>query len=315
MLGPPSAGSRFRFVLVGFTSFFLPAAAGCNLEQGGLAGGEPVLQSDAAVRRPSYPPPPPMTPPPPVTETDPAPAAVDAAPAAPDAGAAPTQPPVDASLPPDAGAGAQPPPAPPLSTPPTPADFCNGNQLLVCLPFDGTAEDLGPARRAMNISGVTFEPGRRGQAARFGPGRQVEVRDSFPVFERIISVELAVQPTSHPPGGRRAGLVHSPDQYGLFLLGNDGDVECRTPAANAIARRAAPPGTWTRILCIFDEEDVELYINGRSVADGRSFQRLALRGSGGTLIGDTDFDGTDLEGAPLSGLIDDLRIWRGRRNP
>jgi hypothetical protein len=311
MFGPPSVHPPFRHVIL-----VLPALTawlvGCDLEQGGLGVDPVVVKPDASVRPPpSYPPPPAFPPAPDPGAPEPVPTAPDAAAPAPDGGPAPAQS-ADAGPPPADGASALPPSsAPPApASPPTPANFCSGNQLLVCLPFDGNTNDLGPARRETTAAGVTFEPGLRGQAARFGPGRQVEVRETFPVFDRILSVELQVRPMSHPPGNRRAGLVHSPDQYGVFLLGNDGDVECRTPNANAIARRAVPINTWTRVLCIFDEEDVELYVNGRSVADGRSFQRLAARGSGSTRIGDTDLDG-----GPLLGLIDDLRIWRGRRNP
>jgi hypothetical protein len=208
----------------------------------------------------------------------------------------------------DAAAEVMPPATPPPAA--TPADFCTGNTLLLCLPFDGNANDLGPARRETDLTSVTFEPGRRGQAARFGPGSEVQVRQPFMVPGRIVSVELQVRPASYPANGRRAGLVHSPDQYGVFLLGNDGDLECRTPNASAVARRAIPLTGWTRVMCIFDEEDVEVYVNGRPVANDRSFQRLPVRAGVGVRIGTTDLDG-----GPLQGLIDEVRVWRGRRNP
>jgi hypothetical protein len=203
-------------------------------------------------------------------------------------------------------------PTPPDAAPPPAEIFCPADPaLLVCLPFDGTADDLSPARRAMLVMGVTFQAGRTGEAARFGPGREVQVRQPFTVAERLISVELAVRPQDYPPPDVRAGLVHSPGQYGVFLLGNNGDLECRTPDGIAIAQRAVPLSQWTTILCVFGQSAVEIFVNGESVASESLAAPLVLAGDSGTRIGITDL----LGGGTFDGLIDDLRIWRGRRSP
>jgi hypothetical protein len=202
--------------------------------------------------------------------------------------------------------------APPDAAPPPAESFCPADPaLLVCLPFDGTADDLSPARRDMLVTRVTFQPGRNGQAALFGPGREVQVSQPFTVAERIISVELAVRPLDYPPQGLRAGLVHSPGQYGVFLLGNNGDLECRTPNGIAIAPRALPLSEWTSILCVFGQSDIQVFVNGESVASEGLSASLVLAGDSGTRIGITDL----LGGGTFDGLIDDVRIWRGRRTP
>jgi hypothetical protein len=314
------------------------ASLGCNVEETGLAGGGPpvTLSADAAVRRPpptpaSIDPPPPVPPPPSVPAPEgPTPTAApapDAGVPSADAAAGPGQPPAGTppGAPPVAPPGAPPavppgtPPSPPEAppnptspppVPPTPADFCNGGEdLVVCLPFDGDARDLSPDRRFVRVQGITFEPGRRGQAARFGPGREVQVADDFRLFQRVLSVEANVRPLSLPPQGRRAGIVHSDNQYGVFLLGPEGDVECRTPAGGAIARRVVRPSVWTHILCIFEDDQVEVVINGDIAAQAEVAYSIPVRGDDGPHIGTTSF-----EGGPLIGLIDEVRIWRARRD-
>jgi hypothetical protein len=223
---------------------------------------------------------------------------------------------VDAGQPPDLSITGDAPQVPiaslPDAAPPLAEVFCSTDPaLLVCLPFDGTATDLSPARRDLLVTGITFEPGHNGQAVRFGPGREVQVRQPFTVAERIISVELAVRPLAYPPPNVRAGLVHSPGQYGVFLLGDNGDLECRTPAGIAIAPRALPLSAWTTILCVFGQSDVQIFVNGEAAASADLSSALVLIGDSGTRVGITDL----LGGGTFDGLIDDVRIWRGRRSP
>jgi hypothetical protein len=52
-------------------------------------------------------------------------------------------------------------------------------------------------------------------------------------------------------------------------------------------------------------------VNGESVASENLSASLVLAGDSGTRIGITDL----LGGGTFDGLIDDLRIWRGRRSP
>ena len=222
---------------------------------------------------------------------------------------------VDAGQQPDLAITADALPVPTASQPdaaPPPAEVvCPADPaLLVCLPFDGTADDLSPARRDMLVTGITYQPGRNGQAALFGPNREVQVRQPFTVTERVISVDLAVRPSAYPQNVR-AGLVHSPGQYGVFLLGDNGDLECRTPNGIAIAPRAVPLSVWTAILCVFGPSDIQVFVNGEAVASADLSASLGLTGDTGTRIGITDLE----SGGTFDGLIDNVRIWRGRRTP
>jgi hypothetical protein len=312
-----SVNGRARCLLL--TTVALVLGSGCGLENTGLGGsGAPVARTpDAGPRPPSGPvsidPPPGMPPqfPPPPPEDPPG-----FVPPPPDAAAPDTSPPDSApadtapgpgELPPSPPPAVTPPPAP--APPPTPGDFCDGGQaLLLCLDFDGEVEDGSPAERDLRVSGVTFEAGRRGQAGRFGPGRQVQLLDGFQAFERALSLEAAIRPTAFPQSGRRGGIIHSSNEYGMFLVGPDGDVECRTPGGAAIARRAVRASAWTVVRCIFARQGVEVFIDDEQVATGDLDFPVPARSGDGIVIGTTDF-----EGGPFVGLIDEVRIWRGRR--
>jgi hypothetical protein len=310
----PRLPVRFGFLLLAAAT--LGPAPGCSVEEGGLDPG-PARVTEApgarpASRPPTAPPlllPPPSPPLPEGQPTAPLPAApampplaADAAAPAPplplasDAGVPGPLPPLDAALAP---------PSPPMPRP-TPPDFCPQDSILVvCLNFDRVVQDLSRARRELSVRGVTLEPGVRGQAGRFGPGRAIQTVNGFQLTEPILTIEAAVKPSAHPPPGRRAGIVHSDDLYGLFLLGNDGDVECRTTAGGPIARRAAPLDRWTYITCAFEGERARLFINGVPAGETANRAPLQQRQDDRPRIGDTSF-----EGGPMSGLIDELRIWR-----
>jgi hypothetical protein len=207
-------------VVAGWATAFLPQSA-CRVDQASLGGQTPaaskpvdatVLQPDSGGRtgvidaRDSSSPSlgidsgPTSSPPPgpPIVAT------IDAG-QQPDLTIAP-----DLAIAPDVAIAIDAPPVPTPSLPDAapPAEiFCPADPaLLVCLPFDGTADDLSPARRDMLVTRVTYQPGRNGQAARFGPGREVQVSQPFTVAERIISVELAVLPLDYP---RRSGVSHA----------------------------------------------------------------------------------------------------------
>jgi Concanavalin A-like lectin/glucanases superfamily len=316
------SGSRFFPAL---SARFLSLAAlapglgsACSVEQWGLLEGAAQAADAASSTRPAsgnpYPPPPPPGPVPVPAMRPPTPDALAPAPApVSDARAPVSAPAPDAAPAPDSAPAPPTPPMPPPATapPPTPAGFCPQDEVLVvCLTFDGQVQDLSRARRELAVQGVTLEPGLRGQAGRFGPGRAIQTVNGFRMTEPVLTVEAAVRPSFYPPAGRRAGIVHGDNLYGLFLIGNEGDVECRTPAGGPIVRRAVPLDRWTRIVCVFDEEDVELYINGELADETENDAALGLRQDERPRIGDTN-----LEGGPLSGLIDELRIWRASREP
>jgi hypothetical protein len=180
-------------------------------------------------------------------------------------------------------------------------------RLHLCLPLDGDARDESPAARDVEVVNVTFEPGRRGQAARFGPGRQLRVPDPVPVYEQALSVDAAVRPSAYPPPGQRAGIVEGSDRYGVYLM-DQGDLECRTPGGVAVARQVVRLSTWTSVRCIFRRNRIEIHVDEEQVADAQHEFPISSAGED-IRIGNTD------QGTPFSGLIDEVRIWRGREEP
>ncbi len=158
----------------------------------------------------------------------------------------------------------------------------------------------------MEVTGITFEPGRRGQAGRFGPGRRLLVEEGLPVFERALNVEAVLYPTAFPAAGQRAGIVHSPEQYSVSLVGDQGDVACRTPGGEVVARQVVRLSTWTTVRCFFGRNRIEIVVNGEPAAEGD--HDLSFEDDESPVqVGATD------EGAPYTGLLDELRIWRGRQ--
>ncbi len=181
----------------------------------------------------------------------------------------------DLTVPPDL----TPPDMAPLPCPPLPS-------LVACWRFEGTVMD-GTAN---------------------GNHGTVRVPDSASLdAQNGLTLETWLWADVLPPAGR-AGLVDNEGQYGFFVT-SLGELRCTVGGVVISPAGAVTTGPWMHVACSWNGTVARLYKNGAEIANAPIAGTLGKRTNDGLAIG-----GNSPSGDPLSGKLDELRIWNVGRD-
>ena len=196
-----------------------------------------------------------------------------------------------------------------LSLPDAAPPFCLADPDLVgCYLFDGDGVDGSSVGADATLTTVTFAGGVDGQAVVTHAGSLIRVAEHPGLDAQSLTLELWARPTSLPGTGARAGLIDNDGQYGLFIY-TGGEVRCSC-AGQSVSYSSIAADVWTHIGCTYDPVvGLILYVDGLSVATASGNGDPSTAGTGGLAIA-----GNSPAGDPLSGAIDNLRVWRRARD-
>jgi hypothetical protein len=184
---------------------------------------------------------------------------------------------------------------------PCPAD----PELALCLRFEGRLVDESPVPLAVQGRALRFVPGASGLAAELGADSQLTIEESPRLDATTMTLEVRVNPRAL---GDRMTIVGNPGQYTLVVLAS-GSAMCSAAGGYALETEAVRAGSWTRLRCVFDGQNVRLWVDGRLAAMGPSLPLHTDRPHGLRIGWD------DLPARPFTGLVDELRVWREARPP
>jgi hypothetical protein len=202
--------------------------------------------------------------------------------------------------PPDAA-----PPPPPDAAPP----FCPPDPDLVgCYRFDGDGADQSPAGQDAQLSAVSWAGGVVGSAVVTDAASLIRVAEHPGLDAQALTLELWVRPAELPTGGARAGLIDNDGQYGLFVYAG-GEVRCSC-AGQLTSYLAIEALVWSHVACTYDPMvGMALYVGGVLRASAPATGLPNTAGTGGLAIA-----GNSPSGDPLTGAVDELRVWRRARS-
>lgn len=224
------------------------------------------------------------------------------------------------------------PPTAPDATPdgPAPTPFCQDDSanLVLCLTFDdGTATNLASGRPQPATATLSPRSGRVGQAAGFDAVDDVlwfaEAGDFD--FTGDFAIEMFVfysedPPTTGNPDDRRLGLIDNNNQYSIFLGWHPlvgGGPELVTPYCNAGVTVWGAPivrGTWNHVACVRSAGRLAIYTNGL-IGESSNASPPSTTGTHGLVLAQDGDSNPTVLSDPLTGGLDEIRIWRTGRLP
>jgi hypothetical protein len=189
-----------------------------------------------------------------------------------------------------------------------PAVICPREQsdLVVCLPFEGSVSNVVAQPLTVTSKNVAFQPGPMGQAASLDETSAIKVSESPVLDGQSLTVEAWLSPRALPGPGKRAGIVDNDLEYSMFLT-EGGGIRCSVGLIAVDAPGVVTIGRWTSVACTYDASNIEVFVDGASVASGRS-GAINIFGLGGVTVGQNNPGGDNYDG-----LIDNVRVWRIRR--
>jgi hypothetical protein len=234
-----------------------------------------------------------------------------------DAGAGP-----DAGRPADAGVEVSPPPGtpptavePPTQPPPAPPtiDCPDDNRLRLCMRFERNLRNESPNDLMVNGDQISYESGLpgAGTAVRIGNGTDIRISNTGGAVNiTTFTVEAWIRLDRLPAGGDRATVVDRQGRYSMAVL-PDGAVAC----GNGPHRVVSPPGAvaagvWLSLACTANNQEVAVWVDGTSRARADAGPNNAASNLGGLSIARTQTNDD-----PMSGLLDNVRLWDHVRQP
>jgi hypothetical protein len=193
----------------------------------------------------------------------------------------------------------------PPDTPPTPLCDPGNTMLRACFTFDGDGQDGSSYGNHLTINGMTFAPGRTGEAMITSTGTAASGATTS-LNVTALTIDLWIRPSTIPTGGARAGLVDSGGRYRVFAL-SDGALRCSLSPGGTTEINTATgvitAGTWQRVTCTYGGGAMRLYVDGTMVGIQASGAAI-LTSPGGLVAGHNSPTGENFDGA-----LDDLRIF------
>lgn len=190
--------------------------------------------------------------------------------------------------------------------------LCNaGNPALrACFTFTGgTVTNGAGTTLTITTQNIGTTAGPVGDALAVGATSHVHIAET-PALDLVgpYTFEAFVRLGATPPNGGRAGIYDENGEFGIFV-----DDQRRVYCTNGpVIGPALVLGTWTHIACVYDRSNVILYVNGQVNA------MTALTGDLNTATADggnlgQDCRGNGAPGDPLTGALDEVRIWATAR--
>ncbi len=184
-----------------------------------------------------------------------------------------------------------------------PSTLCQAPDLALCFAFEGAVVDGSPSALAPSeISGVTFVPGKEGQAASLGAASAIRFAPSA-VFEvTAATIEAWIKLTAAP--AIDAVVFDDDGRFSLTVLA-DGTVLCKS-SGGAVSGGTVNVGVWAHVACVVDGTRVHVYLDGLELAAGP-----------GSIVSNPTLTaalgGNAPSGEPFVGAIDSFRFFRVAR--
>jgi hypothetical protein len=183
-----------------------------------------------------------------------------------------------------------------------PAEVCADADLSLCFAFDGDADDRSPNKVVPTAtSGLTFVPGRTGQAALFGDASFLRFTSAPAVSTSKATVEAWINPSLR----RDAIIFDANERYALAVYGN-GAMGCIAQGAD-VRGGTLETGKWSHVACVFDGTRVRAFLDGVLVGSGNG-------NTGSNTNASVAIGGNAPTGSPFAGAIDSFRVFRTARN-
>jgi hypothetical protein len=210
----------------------------------------------------------------------------------------------------DGGAEGGPPAPPPASEAgpapdgATPSTLCKEPDLVLCYAFEGAVVDGSPnALTPSELTGVSFVPGKAGQAGGFGATSALRFAPSAALEVTTATLEAWVKLAPNPPGD---GVLFDDDaRFSLTIL-VDGTVLCKS-AGGLLSGSKVVVDQWTHVACVADGTRVHVYVDGVELA--ASAGTIVSSPTSGAALG-----GNAPTGEPFVGAIDSFRFFKVARS-
>jgi len=187
---------------------------------------------------------------------------------------------------------------------PTQAVLCSAPDLVLCFGFEGAVTDGSPnALVPAALSGVSFVPGKLGQAASFAAVSAMTFAPSAAFQVTTATIEAWVKLAPNPPGD---GVIFDADNRGSLTILADGTLLCKPAGVPSAGKVVA--GQWTHVACVFDGTNAHAYLNGVEV--GVVAGAIGASPAAGAAVG-----GNSPSGEPFVGAIDSFRFFKVARTP
>jgi hypothetical protein len=212
----------------------------------------------------------------------------------------------------DTSSASDPSDLPPISKPFDAAELeCDHPDIHACYRFEMNLLDGSEFANdaSLDSGAVTYSEGFDGLTLTTGASNDISVAEAKSLDVESLTVEVAVSLGVAPT--TRAGVFDNDGQWGLFIYA-PGRPHCTfafTDAAGmAIAsQEIIPLNTWTHVGCTYDRRTGRafLYVNG----EVKNQALLSTAGLNPNGITGSAIAGNAPSGDPLTGRLDNLRIW------
>ena len=187
---------------------------------------------------------------------------------------------------------------------PTQAVLCSASDLALCFGFEGVVTDGSPnALVPAALSGVSFVPGRFGQAASFAAVSAMTFAPSAAFQVTTATIEAWVKLAPNPPGD---GVIFDADNRASLTILADGSLLCKPTGVPSAGKVVSDQ--WAHVACVFDGANVHAYVNGVEVGVGAG--AIGASPPAGAAVG-----GNSPSGEPFVGAIDSFRFFKIARTP
>lgn len=181
-----------------------------------------------------------------------------------------------------------------------PQKTCGEPDLLLCFTFEGVVKDGSPnALVPTAVAGVTFGPGKVGQAAVLADTSFIRYATAPLLTVPVATVEAWVRPTQLLA---ESVIFDADERYSMAVLPN-GALQC---SSSLVAGGIVPVGVWTHVACVFDGASYTAYVGGVLKSSGAG--ATGINAAASAAIG-----GNAPSGQPFVGAIDSLRVFNVAR--
>ncbi len=190
-------------------------------------------------------------------------------------------------------------------TSPPAVDICAEPDLVLCLPFDGNANDRSATPLAAATStGITFAPGRLGEAARLDAASALryapDLRFDLPPAAATIEAWIKRNVTAAD------AVVFDDDARFSLTISSDGKVLCKSSGGAVVGMTTVPANEWVHVACVVDGTTLRAYAAGIEDASGAG--GIAASPTSAAAVG-----GNSPDGEPFVGLLDSFRVFKAAR--
>lgn len=191
--------------------------------------------------------------------------------------------------------------------------FCDRDNpdLRLCMTFEESAMDEAGAGIVVDVmKNLGFGPGKVGSAVQLSSTSAIHVAETAALdVTTALTMEtfafVAQVPTS------RAGFVDNNGQWGMWL-GSNMRPYC-TMSGSTVSGPTIAAGTWTHIACVFDNLTYRIYVDGALFGTVNRQVPAPTTGADGLSVGQDCTTGGGA-GDPLTGAMDEVRIWASARS-